>query len=130
MTTFSLVQLSGITGRTVATIRRHIRNGWLKAKKIEGASGLRVTEPRAMAWLKIYFPHCCAISPAPVTSWDWKRSLYHDSAHLVGADGKTACADSPTGAKLVSASAWFPAGDLRRCRVCMHKESLATTASR
>lgn len=131
MTTFSLFQLSRITGKTVATIRRHVRNGWLKARTYPGAVGLRVNEPRATAWLAIYFP-TCSLYPAPAVAvqWDWKRSLFHDSAHLVGVDGKTACAGSPTGAKLVSASAWFPAGDLRRCRVCMSKESLATSASR
>lgn len=128
MTTFSLLQLSSITGKTTATIRRHIRNGWLKAKRIEGAVGLRVTEPTALRWLGVYYPHCL---PSPAAqSWDWKRSLHHDSAHLVAPDGRTACAGSPTGAKIVSAAAWFPAGDLRRCRVCMHKESLATPASR
>ena len=53
---YSIRQLSSITGKTTATIRRHIRNGWLKAKRIEGAVGLRVTEATALRWLGIYYP--------------------------------------------------------------------------
>jgi len=48
---FSLAQLATAAGVTVPTVRKHIKDGNLEAKKIPGFQGLRVTEAAARKWM-------------------------------------------------------------------------------
>lgn len=62
-----------------------------------------------------------ATPPHPVTAEppkpQWMRSLHHDWAHLVGADGQAVCNAAPYFGQ------WFPAEDTRRCKRCMGHQS-------
>jgi len=55
-----------------------------------------------------------ALDAAPSEQPEWKRSLHHDSAHLVFKDGTAAC-----GANNALGIQWFPAEETRKCKRCM-----------
>lgn len=55
MTHYTIKQLSAAVGITEAQIRRHIKNGYLKAEKIPGAKGYRVTARIARDWASKHF---------------------------------------------------------------------------
>lgn len=51
---FSLETLASKVNRTAQTLRLHIRRGWLKAEKMPGAKGWRVSEREAKKWAAKY----------------------------------------------------------------------------
>lgn len=56
------------------------------------------------------------VAPPPP---QWMRSLHHDWAHLVKADGTAMCS-----ARVPLGGAWMPAEETRRCKRCMGHEVL------
>ncbi|CAB4186594.1 hypothetical protein UFOVP1329_43 [uncultured Caudovirales phage] len=54
---FTVRQLAQASGRKEATIRQHIRLGWLKASTIAGVHGKRIAERDAQRWMRLHFPH-------------------------------------------------------------------------
>ena len=55
MTHYTIKQLSERVGITEAQIRRHVKNKYLKAEKIPGAKGYRVTARIARDWASKHF---------------------------------------------------------------------------
>lgn len=54
MTCYSTAQFAKIAGRSTRTVRDHIKKGYLKASRVPGARGLRITESNALKWLATY----------------------------------------------------------------------------
>lgn len=82
-----------------STVRSWKRRGLLKVPgATAAATPLPVEPPREPARL-------------PPT---WQRSLHHEWAHLVAADGLAVCS-----AAVPLGSRWFPAEETRRCKRCM-----------
>lgn len=52
---YSIKQLKDLVNRTPRTIREHISKGWLKAEKVAGAKGWRISRRDAEKWAARYF---------------------------------------------------------------------------
>jgi hypothetical protein len=100
----------------VKTVYRDVTSGLLKARKLKGVKGLRITLKSANRYIGIKFPERNLLTAEIATREPrWCRSLHHDHAHLIDAYGKPLCsANMPLG------GVWTPVdGDRgRSCGRC------------
>lgn len=99
----------------VKTIYRDVTSGLLKAKKLKGVKGLRITLKAANRYISIKFP-CGNLLTAEIALREpqWCRSLYHDHAHLIDAYGTPMC----KGVNMPLGGVWIPIQGGERGRSC------------
>lgn len=54
MVCYSTAQFAKLANRSERTIREHIKKQYLKAAKVPGARGFRITESNAVKWLEVH----------------------------------------------------------------------------